>query len=199
MACPARRKDGSGYTKPTDTVLQAENDAAFAVLLAEREAQEAQWRAAYTAPEPAVEEGSIEDALRRVHLTSVPLTHPEPTVPPSETCFEVDGHYYKLCDPERAAELSKALDEREAARRREDDHWKAIWKEVSGGDCEPVSVVPVVEHTDIWMKDDAVGSGPISVTAPAIATVTVTVTATADSNTKIKTTDLPVIEITELT
>lgn len=47
MPCPLRKREGSGYVKPTDTALAKANEEALAKLRAERAAQDARLAAAY--------------------------------------------------------------------------------------------------------------------------------------------------------
>ena len=47
MSCPLRKREGSGYVKPTDSALAKANEEALAKLRAERAAQDARLVAAW--------------------------------------------------------------------------------------------------------------------------------------------------------
>ena len=47
MSCPLRKREGSGYVKPTDAALAKANEEALAKLRAERAAQDAKLAAAW--------------------------------------------------------------------------------------------------------------------------------------------------------
>lgn len=47
MSCPLRKREGSGYVKPTDAALAKANEEALAKLRAERAAQDVRLAAAY--------------------------------------------------------------------------------------------------------------------------------------------------------
>jgi hypothetical protein len=49
MSCPLRRREGSGYMKPTDAALAKANEDALAKLRAERAALDARLATAYSA------------------------------------------------------------------------------------------------------------------------------------------------------
>jgi hypothetical protein len=51
MSCPLRRREGSGYMKPTDAALAKANEDALAKLRAERAAMDARLAAAYSSAE----------------------------------------------------------------------------------------------------------------------------------------------------
>jgi len=51
MSCPLRKREGSGYVKPTDAALAKANEEALAKLRAERAAQDARLLAAWD-PKP---------------------------------------------------------------------------------------------------------------------------------------------------
>jgi hypothetical protein len=100
--------EGSGFVKHEDPVLEVQNNCALAALMAEREAQDATLYKAWT------------DAS-----SSIPP--PILTVPLSDTCFQVDGHVYKIPDVIRAHEIEKSLEELTAARDKEKAKWAEHW------------------------------------------------------------------------
>lgn len=120
MSCPARRMDGSGYRKSEDPTLEVRNNCDLAALMAAREAQDATFQSAWTGGESTATNTSISQSE---------LPPPVHTVPLSETCFEVDGHIYKIPDPNRAQEIEKSLEKLAAEREKEEAKWAAYWKE----------------------------------------------------------------------
>ena len=171
MSCPARRMDGSGYRKPEDPDLEIRNNCALAELMAAREAQDAAIYGAWTGGATA---------------TKGPDTSLPPsiyTTPPSDTCFEVDGHFYKIPDVARAREIQKSLEELAAEREKEEAKWAAYWKEV------PQSVKPAWEESDVLM------TGP-RVSEPIVSEPLEPETKTEAEATN--TGDLPQIEVAEL-
>ena len=129
MSCPSRRMDGSGYRKPEDPDLEVRNNCALAELMAAREAQDAALYGTWTGGATATADTS--------------LPPPIYTIPPSDTCFEVDGHFYKIPDVARAREIQKSLEELAAEREKEEAKWIAYWKEAA-----PVAPRPAWEITE---------------------------------------------------
>ncbi len=134
MSCPLRRNDGSGFKKAEDPELEVHNNCALAELMAAREAQDAALYSAWT--------GEAATATAVPAPTSS-LPPPVFTVPLSETCFQVDGHIYKIPDEERAREIQKSLEELAAEREKEEAKWAAYWKEAA-----PVAPRPAWETTE---------------------------------------------------
>jgi hypothetical protein len=69
MSCPLRRREGSGYVKPTDTGLSRANEDALAKLRAERAQLDARLAAAYATEEPAKAEGEKKPTTPRFKMT----------------------------------------------------------------------------------------------------------------------------------
>jgi hypothetical protein len=131
MSCPARRNLGSGYVKPEDPELEVQNNCALAALMAAREQQDAALQSMWTgdtAPIPKAE-------------TALP--QPVYTVPPSDTAFFVDGHFYKVPDAERAEVLHKSLATLAEERAKEEAKWAAYWTDASAA---TVAVKPAWEN-----------------------------------------------------
>jgi hypothetical protein len=64
MSCPLRRRDGSGYVKPSNTELAKANEDAFTKLLADRAILDVRLAAAW-APAPPPEEAA-QNTLKKV-------------------------------------------------------------------------------------------------------------------------------------
>ena len=121
---------GSGYVKPENPALEVENNCALAALMAAREAQDAAFNKAWVAEEKEkVGESEVLDVSEAPVVTATEQTLPPPitSVPPSETCFQVDGHFYKVPDVERIGTIEAALIELAAARAKEEAAWQAHW------------------------------------------------------------------------
>jgi hypothetical protein len=162
--------DGSGYVKPEDPDLEVRNNCALAALMAAREEQDAALQSMWTGGAGAA-------------ATAGSFPMPVHTVPPSDTCFEVDGHFYKIPDVDRANELQKSLAELAEARAKEEAAWAAHWTDPS---AVSVPVKPAWEN-DIVLKD-----------AP-VEHVSDLLVAEPEPETKTETdTDLPQIEVSEL-
>jgi hypothetical protein len=138
MSCPLRRNDGSGFKKAEDPELEVRNNCALAELMAAREAQDAALYSAWTGEAAAV---TVTDTSAPAPASSLPP--PVFTVPLSETCFQVDGHIYKIPDEERARKIQKSLEELAAEREKEEAKWAAYWKEAA-----PVAPRPAWETTE---------------------------------------------------
>jgi hypothetical protein len=117
---------GSGYVKSENPALEIENNCAFAALMAAREAQDAAFNKAWISEE---EESEVLDVSEAPVLTTTEPTLPLPvtSVSPSDTCFQVDGHFYKVPDAERIGTIEAALIELAAARAKEEASWAAHW------------------------------------------------------------------------
>lgn len=113
MSCARHRLAGSGYVKAENPELEVQNNCALAVLMATREQQDAALQNMWGDP--------VETKKERN------LPPPIPTIPPSDTCFEVDGHFYKIPDVERAEALHKSLTVLEEERAKEEAAWSAHW------------------------------------------------------------------------
>lgn len=113
MSCARRRLAGSGYVKPDNPELEVQNNCALAALMAAREQQDAALQGMWGDPAETKTESR--------------LPPPIPTVPPSDTCFEVDGHFYKVPDVERAEALHKSLATLTEERSKEEAKWAAHW------------------------------------------------------------------------
>jgi hypothetical protein len=138
MSCPVRRNVGSGFKKAEDPELEVRNNCALAELMAAREAQDAALYSAWTGEAAAV---TVTDTSAPAPASSLPP--PVFTVPLSETCFQVDGHIYKIPDEERARKIQKSLEELAAEREKEEAKWAAYWKEAA-----PVAPRPAWETTE---------------------------------------------------
>lgn len=164
MACPRSRLAGSGYVKPDNPELEVQNNCALAALMAAREQQDAvlqgMWTSSAEAPEAKKEPQ---------------LPPPIHTVPPSDTCFEVDGHFYKAPDVERALELHKSLAALEAARAKEEAAWSAHW-----------TTMPSAQPTPAWETNTEI----VEVTRVSEPVTKTEVTVTHD--------DVPILEVSEL-
>jgi hypothetical protein len=106
--------------------------------MAAREAQDAALYSAWTGEAAAV---TVTDTSAPAPASSLPP--PVFTVPLSETCFQVDGHIYKIPDEERARKIQKSLEELAAEREKEEAKWAAYWKEAA-----PVAPRPAWETTE---------------------------------------------------
>lgn len=118
---------GSGYVKPENPALEVENNCALAALMAAREAQDAAFNKAWVAEEE--EKSEVLDVSEAPVVTATEQTLPPPitSVPPSETCFQVDGHFYKVPDAERIGTIEAALTALAAERAKEEAAWQAHW------------------------------------------------------------------------
>ena len=113
MSC-SRRMEGSGFVKSENPELEVQNNCALAALMAAREAQDIHFHGAWT------DVSSEETELKT-------LPPPITTIPPSDTCFQVDGHFYKIPDPVRAKAIESSLEELAAKRAKEEAKWAAHW------------------------------------------------------------------------
>ncbi len=68
MSCPLRKREGSGYVKPTDAALAKANEEALAKLRAERAAQDAKLAAAWD-PKPESDPKLAAGASKRYKMT----------------------------------------------------------------------------------------------------------------------------------
>ena len=123
---------GSGYVKPENPALEIENNCAFAALMAAREAQDAAFNKAWVAEEE-TEKSEVLDISEAPAVTATEPTLPPPvtSVPPSDTCFQVDGHFYKVPDAERIGTIDAALIELAAQRQKEEAAWQSHWTSAS--------------------------------------------------------------------
>lgn len=126
MSCSRRPLAGSGYVKPENPMLEVQNNCALAALMAAREEQDSALHSMWTG-------GPTADTT---------LPPPVHTVPPSDTGFYVDGHFYKVPDVERAEALHKSLTELAEERAKEEAKWAAHWTDPSAA---TVSVKPAWE------------------------------------------------------
>ena len=118
---------GSGYVKPENPALEVENNCALAALMAARESQDAAFNKAWIAEEES-EADVLDVSEAPVVITTEPtLPPPVTSVPPSDTCFQVDGHFYKVPDAERIGTIEAALIKLAAARAKEEASWAAHW------------------------------------------------------------------------
>jgi hypothetical protein len=127
MSCARRRLAGSGYVKPDNPELEVQNNCAIAALMAAREAQDAALQAMWTGEEEKKEPQ---------------LPPPTYTVPPSDTCFPVDGHFYKVPDTERMVAVEVSLRSLEEARAKEEAAWSAHWTQPAPA-CETNTAITV--------------------------------------------------------
>ena len=105
--------------------------------MAAREAQDTAFYGAWTG------EAAVTATATATAIPASSLPPPVFTVPLSETCFQVDGHIYKIPDEERAREIQKSLEELAAEREKEEAKWAAYWKEAA-----PVAPRPAWETTE---------------------------------------------------
>jgi len=184
MACPARRIEGSGYRKSEDPDLEIRNNCALAELMAAREAQDAVFQSAWTGGEMATATATaVPTVVSDISGTALPP--PVFTVPPSDTCFEVDGHFYKIPDVARARGIQKSLEELEAERKKEEDHWATFWKNTA-----PALAKPAWEESDTLDVSGPRVSEPLDFGAAETKTEAETPTESVDP-------DLPRIEVSE--
>jgi hypothetical protein len=116
---------GSGYVKPENPAMEIENNCALAALMAARESQDAAFNKAWVAEEETAKSEVLD--VSEAPVVEQTLPPPITSVPPSETCFQVDGHFYKVPDAERIGTIEAALIKLAAARAKEEASWAAHW------------------------------------------------------------------------
>jgi hypothetical protein len=142
MSCSRRPLAGSGYVKPDNPALEVQNNCALAALMAAREEQDSALQGMWTSGDHKME-------------TILPPPPPVYTIPPSDTCFEVDGHFYKVPDVERALELNKSFTELAEERAKEEAKWAAHWTDPSAIAVVSTHVSePMISETKIESTDD---------------------------------------------
>lgn len=122
--CPGAEQKGSGYCKPRDTSLAAEQDRAFKEMMAAREAQEVKWQQAWT-PD-------------RVDKPIETTPHVD-----DNSGFYFEGHYYRYPDTERIASIQKDVDVYMAKRSFDDLLVTEFWTQSSSVTQPSTTHLPV--------------------------------------------------------